>query len=111
MPRRRPHLSRVSEHAAVVGLGQRHDICKKQFSPSAVYGKSNRKRIRCVNISFLSFIVFITSTQGVLEPPRSSDCTIVVVSWGLGSTRCEEPSPVLVVPKLREVVFQLKRPT
>ena len=49
--------------------------------------------------------------QGVLEPPRTSDCTIVVVSGGLGSTRCEAPSPVLVVTELRELVFQLERPT
>ena len=49
--------------------------------------------------------------QGVLEPPRTSDCTIVVVSGGLGSTGCEAPSPVLVVTELRELVFQLERPT
>ena len=49
--------------------------------------------------------------QGVLEPPRTSDCTIAVVSGGLGSTRCEAPSPVLVVTELRELVFQLERPT
>ena len=50
-------------------------------------------------------------SKGVLEPPRSSDCSIVVVSEGLGSTRCEEPCPVLVVTELRELVFQLERPT
>ena len=49
--------------------------------------------------------------QGVLEPARTSDCTAVVVSGGLGATRCEEPSPVLVVTKLRELVFNLERPT
>ena len=49
--------------------------------------------------------------QGVLEPPRISDCTIVVVSGGLGSTGCEAPSPVLVVTELRELVFQLERAT
>ena len=42
---------------------------------------------------------------GVFEPPRTSDCTVVVVSGGLGSTRCEDPSPVLVVTELRELVF------
>ena len=47
----------------------------------------------------------------VLEPPRSSDCTTVVVFGGLGSTGCEAPSPVLVVTELRELVFQLERPT
>ena len=49
--------------------------------------------------------------QGVLEPPRSSDSTIGVVSGGLGSTRCEAPSPFLVVSELRELVFQLERAT
>ena len=48
---------------------------------------------------------------GVLDPPRASDCPIVVVSGGLGSTRCEAPSPVLVVTELRVLVFQLERPT
>ena len=49
--------------------------------------------------------------QCVLEPPRTSDCTIVVFSGGLGSTECEASSPVLVLTKLRELVFQLERPT
>ena len=49
--------------------------------------------------------------QGALEPPRTSDCTIAVVSGGLGSTRCEASSPVLVVTEPRELVFQLERPT
>ena len=49
--------------------------------------------------------------QAVLEPPRTSDCTIAVVSGGLGSTRCEAPSPFLVVSELRELVFQLERAT
>ena len=49
--------------------------------------------------------------QGALEPPLTSDCTIVVVSGGLGSTQCEAPSPVLVVTELRELVFQLERAT
>ena len=49
--------------------------------------------------------------QVLLEPPRTSDCTIVVVFGGLGSTGCEAPSPVLVVTELRELVFQLERPT
>ena len=49
--------------------------------------------------------------QGVLEPPRTSDCTIVVVSGGLEFTRCDAPSPVLVVTELRELVFQPERPT
>ena len=42
---------------------------------------------------------------GLLKPLRTSDCTIVVVSGGIGSTRCEEPSPVLVETELRELVF------
>ena len=46
--------------------------------------------------------------QGVLDLPRTSDCSIVVVSGGLGSTRCEEPSSVLVVTELREEVFNLR---
>ena len=46
-----------------------------------------------------------------MVPPRSSDSTIVVVSSDLGSTRCEAPNPVLVVTELRELVFQLERPT
>ena len=54
---------------------------------------------------------FFGLPKGVLEPPRTSDCTMVVVSGGLGSTRCEAPSPVLVVTELRELVFQLERPT
>ena len=49
--------------------------------------------------------------QGVLEPPRTSDCTIVVVYGGLGSPECEAPSPFLVVTELRELVFQMERPT
>ena len=49
--------------------------------------------------------------QGVLEPPRTSDCTIVDVSGGLGSAGCEAPSPVLVVSELWGLVFQLERPT
>ena len=49
--------------------------------------------------------------QGALEPPRTSDSTIAVVSGGLGSTRCEVPSPFLVVTELRELIFQLERPT
>ena len=48
--------------------------------------------------------------QGLLEPPRTSDCTIAVVSGGLRSTGCEAPSPVLVVTELRELFFQLERP-
>ena len=48
---------------------------------------------------------------GVLELPRTSDCTIAVVSGGLGSTGYEAPSPVLVVTELRELVFQLERAT
>ena len=49
--------------------------------------------------------------QALLEPPRASDCTIIVVSGGIGSTRCEVPSPFLVVTELRELVFQLERAT
>ena len=49
--------------------------------------------------------------EGVLEPPLTFDCTIVVVSNGLGSTGCEASNPVLVVTELRELVFQLERPT
>ena len=37
----------------------------------------------------------------MLEQIRTSDCTAVVVSGGLGSTRCEAPSPVLEVTELR----------
>ena len=48
---------------------------------------------------------------GVLEPPRTSDSTIVVVSGGLGFIRCDALSPVLVVTGLRELVFQQERPT
>ena len=47
----------------------------------------------------------------VLEPPRISDCTIAVVSGVLGSTRCEAPSPFLVVTERRELVFQQEGPT
>ena len=50
-------------------------------------------------------------SKRVLEPPRTSDCTIVVVSRGLGNTWCGESSPFLVVTELRELVFQLERPT
>ena len=46
-----------------------------------------------------------------MEPPRTSDCTTAVVSGGLASTKCEAPSPVLVLTELRELVFQLERPT
>ena len=49
--------------------------------------------------------------KGVLEPPGSSDCTIAVVSGRLRATRCEAPSPFLVLTELREIVFQLERPT
>ncbi len=49
--------------------------------------------------------------QGVLEPPRASDFTIAVVSGGLEFIWCDAPSPVLVVTKLRELVFQLEGPT
>ena len=49
--------------------------------------------------------------QGVPEPPRSSDCTFAVVSGEIGSTRCEAPSPFLVVTVLRELVFQVKMET
>jgi len=38
--------------------------------------------------------------QGVLEPSRASDCTVVDVSGELGSTGCEAPSPGLVVSEL-----------
>ena len=38
-------------------------------------------------------------------------CTIMVVSGGIESPRCEAPSPVLVVIELRDLVFQLERPT
>ena len=46
--------------------------------------------------------------QGPLESPRTSDCTVVVVSGGLESTGCVASSPVLVVIELRELVFQLE---
>ena len=50
-------------------------------------------------------------SENVLEPLCTSDSTLVVISGGLGSTECEAPSPVLVVTELRELVFQLERPT
>ena len=46
---------------------------------------------------------------GVLELPRTSDCAVLVVSKGLGSTRCEAPSPVFVLAELRELFCQLER--
>ena len=58
-----------------------------------------------------SMLAFLAPPQGMLEPPRTSDCTIAVVFGGLGSTWCEAPSQVLVVTELRELVFQLERPT
>ena len=56
---------------------------------------------------------FFCISRGVLKPIRASDCTIAVVSNGLGSTECEAPSSVLVVTELLELelVFQLERPT
>ena len=48
--------------------------------------------------------------QGVLEPPRTSDCTIAVVSGELELIWYDAPSPVLVVTELRELVFLLERP-
>ena len=56
-------------------------------------------------------LAFLASPRVVLEPPRTFDYTIVVVSGGIGSTGCEASSPVLVVTELRELVFQLERPT
>ena len=58
-----------------------------------------------------SMLAFFSLPRGMLEQPRTSDFTTAVVSGGLGSTRCEAPSPFLVVTELRELVFQLKRPT
>ena len=58
-----------------------------------------------------SMLAFLAPPQGVSEPPLTSDCSIVDVSGGLGSTGCEASSPVLVVTELRELVFQLERPT
>ena len=49
--------------------------------------------------------------RSILEPPRTSDETIVVVSRGLEFTRCEEPSPVLLVTEFRDLSFQLERAT
>ena len=49
--------------------------------------------------------------QDVQEPPRTSDCTIVIVSGGLGSAECGASSPVLVVTELREIVFRLEAVT
>ena len=43
---------------------------------------------------------FFSLFQGVPEPPRTSDCDIIVVSGGLGSTGCEASSPVMVVTEL-----------
>ena len=53
-------------------------------------------------------LVFVASSKGVLELPRASDFTIVVVSGVIGSTGCEALSPVLVVTELRDLVFQLE---
>ena len=61
--------------------------------------------VRALRARVLSF------AQGEFELLRTSDCTIAVVSGGLESTGCEAPSPVLVVTELRELVFQLERPT
>ena len=58
-----------------------------------------------------SMLAILGLPEGVLEPPRISDCTIAVVSGGLGSTRCEAPSPFLVVTELCELVIRLERPT
>ena len=47
----------------------------------------------------------------MIESTRASDCNIVVVSGGLGSTGFEAPSPDLVVTELRELGFKLDKPT
>ena len=53
----------------------------------------------------------LSLTQGVLEPPRTSDCTIVIVYGGLEFflVRCAKPG--FRVSELRELVFQLERAT
>ena len=53
----------------------------------------------------------LSPTWGVLVLPRASDCIIVVASGGLWSSGFEAPSPFLVASELRELVFQLERPT
>ena len=53
----------------------------------------------------------LSPPKGVLEPPRTSDCTNAVFSGGLGSTGCEALGLVLVVTELRELGFQLERAT
>ena len=53
----------------------------------------------------------LSPPQGALELPRTYDTTVVVVSGGLGSTGCEAPCLFLVVTDLRELVFQLEKPT
>ena len=47
-------------------------------------------------------------TLGLVDPPRTSYYSIVVISGGLGSTGCEVPSLVLVVTEFRELGIQLK---
>ena len=50
------------------------------------------------NLDVRALHAFVFSLpESALKPPRTSDCTIVVASGGLGSTGCEAPSPVLVV--------------
>ena len=53
----------------------------------------------------------LSLAYGMLEPSSTADCNIVLVSEGLEFTRCDAPSLVLVVTELRELVFQLERPT
>ena len=43
--------------------------------------------------------------QGVPEPPRTSDCHIIVVSGGLDFIWCDAPRSFLVVTELRELAF------
>ena len=49
--------------------------------------------------------------EGILEPPHTTNYTIVVVSGGLEFLRCEAPSQILVLTELRELDFKLERPT
>ena len=58
----------------------------------------------------LSMLAFFGLPQGALDPPRTSDFNIAVVSGGDGSSWWKAPSPFLVVTELRELVFQMERP-
>ena len=56
-------------------------------------------------------LAFLAPPKGVLDPLRTSDCTIAVFSGGLGSTECEALSMILVATELRKLGFELERTT